>query len=123
MFNGNPGWGCVIRVWVECEGEKILGPGRADLLELIDRHRSIAAAAKQMEMSYRRAWQLVQAVNAAAGEPFVEATTGGAGGGGASLTPRGREAVAEYRRLVDQLARAADVADATDHPCRRATQR
>ena len=84
MFSGDAGWGLRIRVWVERDGEKILGPGRVELLELIDRHRSIAAAAKQMKMSYRRAWQLVQAVNAAAGEPYVEATAGGAGGGGAT---------------------------------------
>jgi molybdate transport system regulatory protein len=108
MFDGKTAWAVRIRVWVETGGEKILGPGRVDLLELIDRHHSIAAASKQMGMSYRRAWQLVQAVNAAAGEPLVEATTGGAGGGGATLTPRGREVVTEYRLLVDQLARAAE---------------
>jgi molybdate transport system regulatory protein len=108
MFDGKTGWTLRIRVWVECGGEKILGPGRVDLLELIDRHHSIAAASKQMGMSYRRAWQLVQAVNAAAGEPLVEATTGGAGGGGATLTARGRQAVADYRLLVEQLARAAE---------------
>ena len=76
MFDGNSGWRLRIRVWVECEGVKILGPGRVELLKLIDRHRSISAAAKQMKMSYRRAWRLVQAVNAAAGEPAVEATSG-----------------------------------------------
>ena len=107
MFDDKPNWSVRIRVWVECGGEKILGPGRVELLELIDRHHSIAAAAKHMGMSYRRAWQLIQAVNAAAGEPFVEATTGGVGGGGATLTPRGRQAVAEYRRLVERLTRAA----------------
>ena len=109
MLDGKTGWTLRIRVWVECEGEKILGPGRVDLLELIDRHHSIAAASKQMGMSYRRAWQLVQAVNAAAGEPLVEATTGGTGGGGATLTARGRQAVADYRLLVEQLARAAEM--------------
>ena len=108
MFDGKTGWAVRIRVWVECEGEKILGPGRVELLELIDRHHSIAAASKQMGMSYRRAWQLVQSVNAAAGEPLVEATTGGAGGGGAALTALGRQAVAEYRLLVQQLARSAE---------------
>ncbi len=107
MFNGHTGWSLRIRVWIERDGEKILGPGRVELLELIDRHRSIAAAAKQMNMSYRRAWQLVQSVNSAAGETYVEATTGGAGGGGATLTQRGREAIVEYRRLVEQLVRAA----------------
>ena len=117
MFNGNAGWGLRIRVWVERDGVKILGPGRADLLELIDRHRSISAAAKEMKMSYRRAWELVQAVNEAAGEPYVLAVPGGVGGGGATVTPPGREAVAEYRRLVAELARASERISG-ETPCR-----
>jgi molybdate transport system regulatory protein len=108
MFNGNEKWSLRLRVWVESNGVKILGPGRVELLELIDRHRSITAAAKQMNMSYRRAWQLVQAINDAAGEPFVVATTGGTGGGGTALTPRGREAIVEYRRLIEQVTQAAE---------------
>ncbi|VTR97926.1 winged helix-turn-helix domain-containing protein [Tuwongella immobilis] len=103
MFNGNPQWGIRLRLWVECDGKTILGPGRAELLERIARTRSISAAAREMGMSYRRAWQLVQSMNAAAGEPIVLATTGGAGGGGATLTPRGIAALAEYRRLIAKL--------------------
>ena len=80
----------------------------AELLGQIDQLRSISAAAKRMGMSYRRAWTLVRAMNAAAGEPLVEATTGGPGGGGAALTPRGHEAVEFYRKLTEQLARAAN---------------
>jgi len=102
-----PGWGLKVRVWVERDGRKVLGRGRVELLGLIDRLHSIAAAAKQMHMSYRRAWTLVRDINDAAGEPLVEVTTGGPGGGGASLTRRGRQAVANYERLVDRLARAA----------------
>lgn len=119
MFNGNAEWGLRIRVWVESDGEKILGPGRVELLELIDQHHSIAAAAKEMNMSYRRAWQLVQAVNATAGETYVLATTGGSGGGGAALTPRGRQAVAEYRRVVELMNRSAEriASDAPTPPC------
>lgn len=112
MFDDNAGWGPRVRVWIERDGVKVLGPGRADLLEHIDRDRSISAAAKRMGMSYRRAWELVRAVNAAAGEPLVVAATGGTGGGGAALTPRGREAVAEYRRLVAELTLAAEAATA-----------
>jgi molybdate transport system regulatory protein len=101
-------------VWVERGGAKVLGPGRAELLGHIDRHHSISAAAKQMNMSYRRAWSLVRAVNESAGEPLVEATTGGPGGGGAALTPRGKEALALYRKLTERLARTA--ADVTGLP-------
>jgi molybdate transport system regulatory protein len=88
-------------------GCKVLGRGRVELLALIDRHRSISAAARAMGMSYRRAWGLVRDMNAAAGEPLVEVTAGGPGGGGAALTRRGKEALAFYRRLVARLARAA----------------
>jgi molybdate transport system regulatory protein len=107
MFGDKPGWGLKVRVWVERDGRKVLGRGRVELLGHIDRLHSIAAAAKQMHMSYRRAWSLVRDINAAAGEPLVEVTTGGPGGGGASLTPRGKRAVVSYERLVDRLTRAA----------------
>jgi molybdate transport system regulatory protein len=107
MPGDKPGWGLKVRVWVERDGRKVLGRGRVELLGLIDRLHSIAAAAKQMRMSYRRAWSLVRDINEAAGEPLVEVTTGGPGGGGANLTPRGRQAVANYERLVHRIARAA----------------
>src|SRR5262245_63147146 len=93
MMSDKPGWGLKVRVWVERDGKKVLGPGRAELLGHIERHRSISAAARQMNMSYRRAWSLVRDMNEAAGEALVEVTTGGAGGGGATLTARGKEAL------------------------------
>jgi molybdate transport system regulatory protein len=107
MFNGNASWGPRVRAWVERDGVKILGPGRAELLELIDRHKSISAA-KHMNMSYRRAWELVQAVNEAASEPFVVKAARGTCGGRATLTPCGRQAVAEYKRLAAELTRDAE---------------
>jgi molybdate transport system regulatory protein len=107
MFGNKPGWGLKVRVWIERNGEKVLGKGRVELLGLIDRHHSITAAARRMKMSYRRAWTLVRDMNEAAGEPLVELSTGGSGGGGATLTPRGKEAVADYQRIVDRLSRAA----------------
>jgi molybdate transport system regulatory protein len=107
MFGDKPGWGIKVRVWVERDGRKVLGRGRVELLGLIDRHRSISAAARQMNMSYRRAWGLVRDMNEAAGEPLVEVTTGGPGGGGAALTPSGKNAVAVYQRIVARVVRAA----------------
>lgn len=92
-------WRVGVRLWVERAGHAILGPGRAELLESIDQLHSISAAARRLGMSYRRAWLLVQSVNEAAGEPFVTALSGGSGGGGAVLTPRGQKAVATFRKL------------------------
>jgi molybdate transport system substrate-binding protein len=96
-------WSVGLRAWVERKGQVILGKGRLELLEGIGRWHSISAAARQMGMSYRRAWLLVQSVNTAAGGPLVEAATGGHQGGGARLTPRGRAAIAIFRELQDQL--------------------
>ncbi len=75
-----------------------IGPGRADLLELIARTGSISAAGKAMGMSYKRAWSLVQALNEGFGAPLVEASRGGKEQG-ATLTDAGREVLERYRGM------------------------
>jgi molybdenum ABC transporter molybdate-binding protein len=100
-------WTADLRVWVERDGRSVLGRGRADLLEAIDRYHSISEAARRLGMSYRRAWLLVQGANEAAGLPLVETATGGSHGGGARLTAQGRWAVALFRALQGQLREAA----------------
>lgn len=80
-------------------GELMLGPGKATLLEAIASEGSISAAGRKMGMSYKRAWQLVEAMNAGFREPLVESARGGAKGGGAHLTPAGHEVLAAYRSL------------------------
>src|SRR5579864_5113017 len=96
-------WGVGLRLWIEQAGEPVLGPGRLQLLEGIDRHHSISAAARQMGMSYRHAWQMVQEINQAAGVVLVMAETGGASGGGARLTEPGRWVVAHFRQLHERV--------------------
>jgi molybdate transport system regulatory protein len=76
-----------------------LGPGKVRLLELIAETGSISAAARQMEMSYRRAWLLIDEVNGIFGSPVVETATGGTGGGGARITPLGEAVVAAFRDI------------------------
>ena len=76
-----------------------IGPGKAELLDAIGRSGSISAAAREMDMSYRRAWLLVEAINAAFVEPLVSTATGGSGGGGAQLTDFGRIVLDRYRRM------------------------
>ncbi|MCH7486711.1 MAG: LysR family transcriptional regulator [Proteobacteria bacterium] len=83
-----------------------IGPGKADLLEVIAETGSIAAAARRMRMSYRRAWSLVQAMNGAFRAPLVETMKGGSSGGGTALTATGKEVLKQYR---DMESRAADV--------------
>jgi molybdenum ABC transporter molybdate-binding protein len=100
-------WQVGVRLWVERSGEAILGPGRLELLEAIDRCHSISAAARDLGMSYRRAWLLVESINRAAGEVLVRRQTGGRDGGGAELTPRGHVAVRVYRELQVRVERMA----------------
>lgn len=87
-----------------------IGPGRADLLEGIEKTGSISAAGKAMAMSYKRAWSLVQALNEGASAPLVETSRGGTAQGGAHLTATGREILARYRAM-EQKARAAIAPD------------
>lgn len=106
-FSWTRDWSVGLRVWIEREGKALLGPGRLELLEAIDRWRSISAAARELGMSYRRAWLLVQSVNEASGQPMVEAAVGGLEGGGARLTERGRRASEIFRNLQHELRGAA----------------
>lgn len=75
-----------------------IGPGRADILELIDQTGSISEAAKRMGMSYKRAWGLVQDLNAGFGAPLVVSSRGGPDQG-ASLTPAGSAVLSRYRNM------------------------
>lgn len=79
-----------------------IGPGRADLLELIDSTGSISAAGKAMGMSYKRAWGLVQALNDGFGRPLVESSRGGASQGGAQLTGAGCVVLERYRAMQER---------------------
>jgi molybdate transport system regulatory protein len=83
-----------------------MGPGQAALLERIAASGSISAAARDMGMSYRRAWQLVEAINASFAEPVVVTATGGKRGGGASVTPFGRDLVARFHAMEDKASAA-----------------
>ncbi len=81
-----------------------IGPGKAALLESIRDTGSISAAARDMGMSYKRAWLLLDSMNQAFTELVVRAAPGGAGGGGATLTPFGAEVLERYRRIHDRAA-------------------
>lgn len=83
-----------------------LGPGKARLLELVRETGSISAAARQMEMSYRRAWLLIEEANGLFGAALVETSAGGAGGGGATLTPLGAAVIEAFRKIEAETAKA-----------------
>lgn len=83
-----------------------MGPGKARLITLIDSTGSISAAAREMGMSYRRAWQLVEALNASFAEPVVTTAVGGKRGGGAVVTPFGKRMAAAYYDMESKASEA-----------------
>lgn len=95
-----------LRIRIVFGDDDMIGPGKAELLERIGRCGSIAAAGREMGMSYKRAWELVGTLNAMFREPLVESTRGGPGGGGAVLTAAGREVLDLYRAFEHQAAEA-----------------
>lgn len=88
---------------VIAKGEGAFGPGKANLLERIASEGSISKAAKALDMSYSRAWQLVNSMNGQFRRPLVESTTGGKRGGGAVVTRAGEEVLQLYRRMQERL--------------------
>jgi len=83
-----------------------MGPGKAELIERIGQTGSISAAARDMGMSYRRAWQLVESLNATFGEPVVTTAIGGQRGGGARVTPYGESLVVHFRAMEEKASSA-----------------
>ena len=95
-----------LRIRIVFGATEMIGPGKAELLERIDRSGSIAAAGREMGMSYKRAWELVGTLNAMFRDPLVERVRGGAGGGHAVLTAAGREVLDLYRAFEREAAAA-----------------
>ena len=91
------------RIWFFTGEEKLLGKGRVELLERIKRTGSITNAAKEMQMSYRQAWQMVTEMNERSRVPLVEKKLGGKSGGGAMVTEAGEKAIDSFRKLEDDV--------------------
>ncbi|ACZ13080.1 TOBE domain-containing protein [Sulfurospirillum deleyianum] len=87
------------RLWMKKSNKNYLGKGRIELLERIREHGSIHAAAKAMKMSYKAAWDSVDAMNNLSETPLVEKISGGKGGGGTHLTAKGEEVIAAFHNL------------------------
>ena len=92
-------------VRIKLGGDGVFGPGKAELLESIDRLGSISAAARVMRMSYRQAWMLLDTMNQAFRGPLVETRQGGPRGGGAVLTHLGKRILVCYRALQRKAAK------------------
>lgn len=86
-------------LWLEGNGQRFFGPGPVELLELIDQTGSISQAAKKMGMSYKKAWDLINNLNAMTLQPFVTTSTGGEKGGGSIISKEARLMIAYHRQL------------------------
>ena len=87
-----------------------VGPGKIALLEHIDSSGSLSEAARELKMSYRRAWLLLEDLNTSFQQPVAQMSVGGRGGGGAALTAFGSELVAAYRTLEAHIRKRAQTA-------------
>ncbi len=105
MAEQKPQVQCRVRV---TRGEDIaLGPGKMQLLAAIGAAGSISGAAREMQMSYRRAWLLVETMNSCFLAPLVETATGGRAGGGAQLTVEGQKVLEGYEAMMQDVERVA----------------
>ena len=103
------------RFWLTKKGQSFLGSGRIELLDKIQKTGSIHAAAKEMKMSYKAAWERINSMNNLADEPLITRTIGGKGGGGTVLTPYAHKLIVTYnrfnelhRQFIDRFAEAGD---------------
>ncbi|MGB9919769.1 MAG: winged helix-turn-helix domain-containing protein [Moorellales bacterium] len=94
------------KVWLEHEElGKAFGEGPLEMLERVESSGSLRRAAREMGMSYNKAWYLVQKLERALGFPLLERRAGGADGGGSAVTPQARELMRRYRRFREEVAR------------------
>ncbi|MGO9016419.1 MAG: winged helix-turn-helix domain-containing protein [Dissulfurispiraceae bacterium] len=87
------------KIWIEVDGKPVFGRGRRFLLEAIDKYGSINQAAKEIKISYRKAWGYIKAMEERLGFRLIERQTGGRNGGGAVLTEDAREFLIKYESL------------------------
>lgn len=87
------------RIWIEGKEGIFLGEGRIQLLQAIEKEGSLSKAAKSIKMSYKKAWNLVDAINKASKTPIVITSTGGSGGGGTILTDFGKQKIQQFEEV------------------------
>jgi molybdate transport system regulatory protein len=87
------------RIWISTKDGSYLGEGRIMLLTEIKTHKSISKAAKAMKMSYKKAWDMVNAMNTVSNSPLVTRTIGGTGGGGSEVTEAGLKAIILFNEI------------------------
>ena len=92
-----------VRFRIDFGRHRAVGPGKIALLEHIGTGGSLSQAARELRMSYRRAWQLLESLNSGFAKPVAATVRGGRAGGGATLTPFGRELIRAYRKFDTEI--------------------
>lgn len=92
-----------MKIWFEFDNAHAFGSGLADLLECIERHGTLRAAAESTEMSYRHAWDLLKSSEKHLGSSLIVRHTGGTGGGGCELSPMGKRLLSVYRGIAGEI--------------------
>ena len=87
------------RIWIEFEDKVLLGEGRVHLLKAIEKTGSLSKAAKSLNMSYKKAWDLIDSVNKSAKKPVTTTNIGGKGGGGAQITDYGKTLIIAFDKI------------------------
>ncbi len=87
------------RIWIEKDGETFIGFGRIKLLKMVDDKMSINAAAKELKMSYRKAWKLLNEMSLMTEKPIVIKNIGGKDGGGTVLTEYGKKLIQDFETI------------------------
>lgn len=87
------------RIWIETGGNVLVGEGRIRLLKAIEKEGSLSKAAKSIDMSYRKAWILLDAINKSAKKEVVTKTVGGHQGGGTLVTPYGKKLIVAFETI------------------------
>jgi molybdate transport system regulatory protein len=90
-------------LWIECKGQGFLGPGRVELMQRIEKIGSINKAAAEMGMSYKKAWEMINALNTQAAKPLVITQTGGEKGGGSTITEEAKNLIAYHAKLRERF--------------------
>ena len=91
------------RLWLESNGNRFFGPGPLELLERINETGSINKAAKQMKMSYKKAWEIINTLNEQSGQPLILTQAGGSSGGGSIISEEAKELISYYKKLRERF--------------------
>ncbi len=91
------------KCWIEDENEKFYGPGPNDLLKSIQKEGSLSRAAEQMNMSYKKAWDIIRRLNSHTETPMVILKKGGSHGGGAEVTEKSLKTIEQFEKLQRQM--------------------